>query len=136
MKTSFVLAAIATVVSMTGATQSVDDLFKALKHDPHGYSGLTEDGKVVSYDKDKNIIDSKQADPLAVEEYKKKWGQDADPLADSRTSARRSDEELMGLAKRLVCNEQPCDDDLDCQYLNCYGGCRIPPFIGKLRCYP
>ncbi|XXG99269.1 hypothetical protein Hte_005606 [Hypoxylon texense] len=133
MKASFVLAAIATVVSMAGAYQSVDDLFKSLKHDPHGHSGLTDDGKVVSYDQNNNIIDSKQADPQAVEEYKKKWGQDMLP---DTSKARRAQEDLLDIAKRVTCNAHPCDDDLDCQAVGCYGGCRIPPFIGKLRCYP
>ncbi|KAI2622710.1 hypothetical protein GGS26DRAFT_594000 [Hypomontagnella submonticulosa] len=146
MKTSFVLTMMATVLAMASAAPadnakppSVEDLFKSLKNpDPHGYSAILPDGRVVRYDSHHTIVDSKQADPKAIKEY---WEADK-KKAQSRevdapvTPARRSEEEVPGLAERMVCGEYACaQDDLDCQAVGCYGGCRRN-FHGLWRCYP
>ncbi|KAH9904893.1 hypothetical protein F4778DRAFT_780064 [Xylariomycetidae sp. FL2044] len=163
MKFALALAALATAaVSVSGAGQSVEELFKSLKKAPggHGHSELLSDGRVVSYDQEHNIVDSKQADKAAVAEY---WeadrqtattgGTKAGAKAASDAKARRraddhddaevrdllssssSESESVDLGKRLICGDYACDEDMDCTPYGCYGGCRNN-FYGYLRCRP
>ncbi|KAI1773066.1 hypothetical protein F4818DRAFT_423132 [Hypoxylon cercidicola] len=140
MKTSFVLATIASAVAMVGAVapveerayQSVSDIVNSMKLDPHGTNEVTKDNRILSYDKNHNVIDEKTASPQAVADWRKGWK----PLmAMARDTSRRSDEELFDLAKRAACGAFPCEDRFDCRAVNCYGGC-WPNENDLDRCYP
>ncbi|KAI0381096.1 hypothetical protein F5Y04DRAFT_281070 [Hypomontagnella monticulosa] len=143
MKTSVVLTLIATTVAMVSAVPApggnkpptVDELMRDLVIDPKGKSELLEDNRVVSYDRNRNIIDEKQADP---EEAKKYWEDYLKNRKSSRgvTLSPPEEERVAGLARREeVCATIPCQDQLDCRPHLCYGGC-WPTENGVPHCYP
>ncbi|KAI0837996.1 hypothetical protein F5Y06DRAFT_296995 [Hypoxylon sp. FL0890] len=107
MKTSFVLAAIATVLSVVQAAPSEE--------------------------RAPSILDGDEAPPKTDNTTEVQKQGVPDMKVDVGTSdARQAEDDIFN--KRMNCQAYPCEDMDDCRPLGCRGGCHLNEF-DLLRCY-